>query len=150
MLRRIWSRNSVSYKESGQRLRATLDPLGFLNADATGTSKDDALDLLHSTMHACLEDVEKAFLLIFEQLNPEANVSDRIILDANSQIRNEQARARSLVDLKQDELIRQIRIKLENLFIQGLVQSTHDEPSVRRWENLSARMVERNEPSVSE
>lgn len=150
MLRKFLSRSAISYRETSQRMRASLEPLGFLNADATGTSKDDALDLIHSAMHAALEDVEKAFLLIFEQLNPDANVSDRIILDSNSQIRNEQARARSLVDLKYDELVRQIRTKLENLFIHAMVQSARDEPSVRRWENLSARMIERNEPAVSE
>ena len=110
----------------------------------------DALDQLHSAIHSSLEDVQKAFQLVFEQLNPEANVSDRIILDANKQIRTEQTRARNLVTLRQEELNRQVRIKLENLFIQGIVQSPHQEPSVRIWENLSSRVVDRNEPEVSE
>ncbi|MCH7606602.1 MAG: hypothetical protein IH962_05550, partial [Chloroflexi bacterium] len=150
MLRRILSRSGVSYKEASHRIRPSLDPLAFLNADANGAGTQDALDQIHSSMHAALEDVEKSFQLVYEQLKPEANVSDRIILEANSQIRNEQARARSLADLRQDEMIRQVRVKLENLFIQGLIQSSEKEPSVRRWENLSSRVIERNEPEVSE
>ena len=110
----------------------------------------DAMDQLHSAIHSSLEDVQKAFQLVFEQLNPEANVSDRIILDANKQIRTQQTRARNLVTLRQEELNRQVRVKLENLFIQGIVQSPHQEPSVRSWENLSSRIVHRNEPEVSE
>lgn len=150
MLRRLLARSVISYKEASHHIRPSLDPLGFLNTDASGTSTQDALDQLHSSMHAALEDVEKSFQLVYEQLKPDANVSDRIILEANSQIRNEQARARSLTDLRQDGLIRQIRVKLENLFIQGLLQHPDKEPSVRRWENLSSRIIERNEPEVSE
>ncbi len=150
MFRKIWTRKGVSYRDASQRLRPSLDPLAFLNADGGGFTTTDALDQLHSAIHSSLEDVQKAFQLVFEQLNPEANVSDRIILDANKQIRTEQTRARNLVTLRQEELNRQVRVKLENLFIQGIVQSPHQEPSVRSWENLSSRIVHRNEPEVSE
>ena len=150
MFRKIWTRRGLSYREASHRLRPSLDALGFLSTEANGFTTQDALDQLHSAVHASLEDVEKTFQLVFEQLKPESNVSDRIILEANSQIRNEQARARSLIDLRQDELIRQVKVKLENLYIHGLVQSTQQEPVVRRWENLSARVIERNEPDISE
>ena len=150
MLRRIWARTGLSYKDATHRIRPTFDPLAFLNADAGGAGTQDALDQLHGSVHAALEDVEKSFQLVYEQLTPDAGVSDRIILEANSQIRNEQARARSLADLRQIEVIRQVRVKLENLFIQGLIQCSDKEPSVRRWEHLSSRVIERNEPEVSE
>ena len=150
MFRKIWTRKGVSYRDASQRLRPSLDPLAFLNADGGGITTQDALDQLHSAIHSSLEDVQKAFQLVFEQLNPEANVSDRIILDANKQIRTQQTRARNLVTLRQEELNRQVRVKLENLFIQGIVQSPHQEPAVRIWENLSSRIVHRNEPEVSE
>ena len=150
MFRKFLTRRSISYRDASQRLRPSLDALAFLNADGAGFTQQDAIDQLHSAVHSSLEDVQKAFQLVFEQLNPEANVSDRIILDANRQIRTEQSRARNLVALRQEELNRQVRIKLENLFIQGLIQSPHQEPAVRAWENLSSRVIHRNEPSVSE
>ncbi|SVC27263.1 uncharacterized protein METZ01_LOCUS280117, partial [marine metagenome] len=150
MFRKFLTRRSISYRDASQRLRPSLDALAFLNADGAGFTQQDAIDQLHNAVHSSLEDVQKAFQLVFEQLNPEANVSDRIILDANRQIRTEQSRARNLVALRQEELNRQVRIKLENLFIQGLVQSPHQEPAVRAWENLSSRVIHRNEPSVSE
>ncbi len=150
MFRKFLTRRSISYRDASQRLRPSLDALAFLNADGAGFTQQDAIDQLHNAVHSSLEDVQKAFQLVFEQLNPEANVSDRIILDANKQIRTEQSRARNLVALRQEELNRQVRIKLENLFIQGLVQSPHQEPAVRAWENLSSRVIHRNEPSVSE
>lgn len=146
----IWSKKGISYRDASKRIRPSLDPLAFLSPDTSGSTIQDAVDQLHSAVHAALEDVDKSFQLIFEQLKPDANVSDRIILEANSDIRNEQARARSLVDLRRDELNRQVHIKLENIFIQGVIQSPHQEPSVRRWENLSSRADERNEPEVSE
>ena len=149
MVRSIWSRKKISYREASQRMRLT-DPVGFLNWEASGTSTQDALEQLHSAIHGSVEDVEKAFQQVFDQLNPEANVADRTLLDANSEIRNEQARARSLLDIEQDDLIRQIQVKLENIYIQGLIQSPQIQPPVRRWENLSARTVERNEPLVSD
>lgn len=149
MMRNILGKSKISYNVASQRIRPG-DPLAFLSMDATGTSRQEALDQIHAGVHVVLEDVEKGFQIVFDQLKPGVNVADRTIMDAKDQIRNEQARARSLVDLKQDELQRQIRIRLENLFLQGLIQAPLQEPSVSRWENLSARIVESNEPLVSE
>ena len=149
MVSKLWNRKTISYREASQRIRPT-DPLGFLTWDATGTSTQEAVEQLHGALHTSVEDVEKTFQLVFDQLNPEANVADRTLLDANSEIRNEQARARSLFDLKQDDLITQIRVKLQNLYIQGLIQAPLVQPPIRRWENLSARTIERNEPLMAE
>ena len=145
----IWGRKRISYREASQRVRLT-DPVGFLTLDSAGTSTQEALEQIHSAIHSSVEDVEKAFQQVFDQLNPEANVADRTLLDANSEIRNEQARARSLLDNKQDDLIHQMHIRLENLYIQAIIQTPQEQPPVRRWENLSARTVERNEPVVSD
>ena len=149
MVRILWTRKAISYREASLRIRPT-EALGFLTWDAAGTSNQDAVEQIHGALHTAVEEVEKAFQTVFDQLNPEANVADRTLLDANSEIRNEQARARGLFDAKQDELIRQIRVRLQNLYIQGLIHVAQTEPPVRRWENLSARTVERNEPVVSE
>ena len=91
MFRKFLTRRSISYRDASQRRRPSLDALAFLNADGAGFTQQDAIDQLHSAVHSSLEDVQKAFQLVFEQLNPEANVSDRIILDANRQIRTEQS-----------------------------------------------------------
>ena len=149
MLRMFLNRKTVSYREASLRIRSS-EPLGFLTWEVANTSNRDAIEQIHGALHAAVEDVEKAFQLVFDQLNPEASVADRTLLDADSEIRNEQARARSLLDAKQDDLIRQIRVRLQNLFIQGLIHASQIEPPVRRWENLSSRTVERNEPLVSE
>jgi hypothetical protein len=127
------------------------DPLAFLRWDATGTSAQDAVNQIHSAVHIAVEDVATAFQRVFDQLlNPESSVADRTLLDANSEIRNEQAKARGLLDVKQDEIIGQIQTKLQNLYIQGLIQAPHVQPPIRRWVNLSSRTMERNEPFVSE
>ena len=149
MARVFWNRKVISYREASQKIRP-LDPLGFLTLDPTGINTQDAVEQIHGAVHTAVEDVEKAFQLVFDQLNPEANVADRTLLDANSEIRNEQARARSLLDIKQDDLIGQMRVKLQNLYIQGLIQAPQNQPPIRRWENLSARTIERNETLVSD
>jgi hypothetical protein len=149
MVNILWTRRAISYRDASQRIRP-IDPLSFLTWDAAGTSAQDAVEQIHGAVHTAVEDVEKAFQMVFDQLNPEANVADRTLLDANSEIRNEQARARGLLDYKQDDLIGQTRVKLQNLYIQALIQAPQIQPAIRRWENLSARTVERNEPLVSE
>ena len=145
----LWGRKAISYREASQKIRLG-DPLAFLRWDATGTSAQDAVEQVHSAVHTAVEDVEKAFQLVFDRLNPQTNVADRTLLDANGEIRNEQARARGLLDVKQDEIIRQIRVKLETLYIHGLIQAPQVQPAVRRWESLASRTAERNEPLVSE
>ncbi len=92
----------------------TMDPLDFLTPETSGASSQDVLAQLNSVMHGAMEEVGKAVQLVFEQLSPEGNISNHLILEANGQIRNEKARAESFADLKRDELSREIRTRLEN------------------------------------
>ena len=101
-------------------------------------------------MHSTLEDIEKALQILFERLRPGGHISDRVILEANSDIRNELSRASGLVDARRDELLREIHLRLETLFIQGVIQSPYKDPSIRKWENLSSRAAWRTLPSISE
>jgi hypothetical protein len=143
-------RKRASFKEASNVAVQAMDPLDFLSPDASGASSQDVLLQLHSVMHGSLEEIDKAVQLIFEQLSPEGNISNHLILEANGQIRNEKARAESTADLKRDELIREIRIRFETRFLYDLVQAPYQEPSVRRWENLSYRTTHRDLPQVAE
>lgn len=127
-----------------------LDPLDFLVPDAVGPTTRDAFQQLHSVMHGALEEVEKATQMVFEQLRPDGTVADRVIIDANGEIRNELARANFLADEKKDQILRDIHTRLESIFIQALIVAPHQEPSVRRWENLSVRAILRDLPAVTE
>ena len=150
MLQIKFSRKRLSYSESSQRIPLSLDPLDFLGGDFGGANTKDAFLQLHGVMHGALEEVERALLLVFEQLRPEGNISDRIILEANGEIRNELARASSFADVKRDDLQREIRTRIETLFLQELINAPHKDPAVRRWENLSTRVIQRELPPVSE
>lgn len=144
------SKKRLSYKEESAKVRPSMDPLDFLGTDTGHLSSKDAFQQLHAVMHGALEDVEKAIQLVFEQLRPEGSVADRVILEANGEIRNELVRASFLADEKKDEVAREIRAKLENLYIQGLIVAPHQDPAIRRWENLSARAIQRDLPSIVE
>ncbi len=144
------NKSKLSYKEESTKVRQSMDPLDFLAAESGSISTRDAFQQIHAVLHGALEDVEKAIQLVFEQLGPEVAVADRIILEANGEIRNELVRASFLADDKKDELIRDIRARLENLYIQGLIVAPHQDPAIRRWENLSARAIQRDLPSIIE
>ena len=119
------NKSKLSYKEESTKVRQSMDPLDFLAAESGSISTRDAFQQIHAVLHGALEDVEKAIQLVFEQLGPEVAVADRIILEANGEIRNELVRASFLADDKKDELIRDIRARLENLYIQGLIVAPH-------------------------
>jgi hypothetical protein len=140
----------LSYKDSSHRVTTKLDALDFLGSDTSGISARDAFQQLHAVVHGALEDVDKAIQMLFEQLRPDGNMSNRILLEANSEIRNELARASSLADLRRDDIQRQIHQKLECLFIQNLIESPSQEPAIRKWDHLSARVVQRDLPAVTE
>ena len=150
MIRNILKRHRLSYREESQRIAQSMDPLDFLSVEGTGASSQLAFDRVHHVVHVSLEEVEREFLRIFEQLEPESNVTDQSINEANGDIRKWLSTARSIVDVQRDMLVRQIRTKMELVFIQGLIQIPHDEAPVKKWENLVARAVKREEPSVSE
>lgn len=144
------SKKKLSYKEESTKVRQSIDPLDFLAVESGNISSRDAFQQIHAVMHGGLEDVEKAIKLVFEQLGPDVAVADRIILEANGEIRNELVRASFLADEKKDELTREIRARLENLYVQGLIVAPHQDPAIRRWENLSARAIQRDLPSINE
>ncbi len=151
MARFAWpNKKRLSYRDESARVRQSMDPLDFLSADSAGLSTRDAFQQIHAVMHGALEDVEKGIQLVFEQLRPEGAVADRVILEANGEIRNELVRASFLADEKKDELTRDIRARLENLYVQGLIVAPHQDPAIRRWENLSARAIQRDLPSIIE
>ena len=127
-----------------------LDPLDFITSGKGDKSSRDAFVQLHGAMHSALEEIEKSLQILFEQLKPEGHISDRVILEANSDIRNELSRASGLVDSRRDELLREIHLRLETMFIQALIQSPYKDPSVRKWENLASRATWRALPSISE
>ena len=99
MFRLNWPKNKrLSYKDESARLSPSLDPLDFLGTESMGPSSRDAFQQLHSVIHESLEDVEKAVTLVLEQLRPDGTVADRVILEANGEIRNELVRANFLAD----------------------------------------------------
>jgi hypothetical protein len=154
-IRRFFSKLGVARKresffEMSTQMIQTLDPLDFLTPETSGASSQDVLAQLNSVMHGAMEEVGKAIQLVFEQLSPEGNISNHLILEANGQIRNEKARAESIADLKRDELSREIRNRLEIRFLYDIIQSPYQEPSVKRWENLSTRTVRRDLPLTAE
>ena len=144
------NKKRLSYKEESTRVRQSIDPLDFLAAESGSLSSRDAFQQIHAVIHSAIEDVEKAIQLVFEQLGPDVSVADRIILEANGEIRNELVRASFLADEAKDVLNREIRSRLENLYIQGLMVAPNQVPAIRRWENLSARAIQRDLPSITE
>ncbi|MDP6226217.1 MAG: hypothetical protein QF714_00700, partial [Dehalococcoidia bacterium] len=82
-------RKRESFFEASTRMLQTMDPLDFLTPETSGASSQDVLAQLNSVMHGAMEEVGKAVQLVFEQLSPEGNISNHLILEANGQIRNE-------------------------------------------------------------
>ena len=58
----------------------------------------------HGALHTTLGEVERAINSIFERLRPEGNISDRMVLEANSDVRTELARASTFADVKRTRL----------------------------------------------
>ena len=149
-LKGFWKGKRISYRDASNQVPQTIDPLDFLAPDVGGANTRDAFGQVHAVLHSALEEVDKGIQLVFEQLKPDGNISDRITLEANGEIRNELTRASSMADVKRDEVLRDIGARMETLFLQALIQAPAQDPSVRRWENLSARSVRRDLPVVSE
>ncbi len=139
------SKKKLSYKEESPKLRETMDSLDFFATGANGLSTRDAFQQIHAVMHGALQDVEKSIQMVFEQLRPDGAVAERIFLEANGEINNEKARANVIADEKKDQIGRDIRARLETIYIQDLILSPHQDPAIRRWENLSTRAV----PSIT-
>ena len=140
----------LSFKASAAYLPTVLDPLDFLSAEPPGIGSRVAFDQIHAAIHESLSDCEKGIQLILEQLSPEGNIGDRVILEANNQIRNELNRAVSIAGHKRNELIDTIYRKLELIYIQSLIQYPHQDPEIRKWDSLGPRAVIRELPAVTE
>jgi hypothetical protein len=150
MARFGFKRKHLSFNEMSNRVPSPVDPLDFLSAGRTGSGSRDAYLQIHGALHNTLGEVERSINSIFERLRPEGNVSDRMVLEANSDVRTELARASTFADVKRDEMHREITMRLETMFVQQLVIAPDQEPPVRRWANLADRAVRRDLPSVSE
>ena len=149
-MRNILRRKRLSYREDSQRISQTMDALDFLSVESTGSSSQIAYDRLHNVLLLSLEDVVREFQRVFEQLEPESSVTDQAINEANSDIRSGLSAARGVLDDQRDQLDRQIRLRMELVFIQGLIQAPHEEPPVKKWGNLANRDIKREEPEVAE
>ncbi len=144
------SRRRFSYKRETGRISPTMDPLDFLSAGTATTRYRDAFSQIHSVVHASLEEVDKSIQLIFEQLRAPGAVADRVIIEANGEIRKEMVRATFLTEQQKDLLCRDVHSKLESLYIQSLIAEPHQDPGVKRWISLSARTARTELPEIPE
>ena len=145
-----FKRKRLSFNEMTNRVPMSVDPLDFLQSGRVGTGSRDAYAQIHGTIHAVLGEVQRSINSLFERLRPDGNISDRMVLEANSELRAELARANTYADVKRDEMLATVSSRLENLFIQRLVIAADQETPIRRWSALADRAIRRDLPSVSE
>ncbi|MCH8987391.1 MAG: hypothetical protein IIA92_01115 [Chloroflexi bacterium] len=145
-----FKRKRLSFNEMTNRVPMSVDPLDFLQAGRVGTGSRDAYAQIHGTIHAVLGEVQRSINSLFERLRPDGNISDRMVLEANAELRAELARANTYADVKRDEMLATVSSRLENLFIQRLVIAADQETPIRRWSALADRAIRRDLPSVSE
>ncbi len=145
-------RNRPSFSEMSNVLPTPVDPLSFIQSSRPGSSGGarEAYNQILGSFHEVLVDVERALMSVFERLRPEGNISDRMALEANSDVRTELARASTLADVKRNELIAGISARLQAMFLQSLIMTPEQDPPVRRWATLADRVVQRDMPVVSE
>ena len=148
MARFSFRRKKLSFSEMKNRVPTAVDPLDFLGGNRTGSR--DAFAQIHGAIHGVLGEVERSISSLFERLRPDGNISDRMVLEANAELRTELARANTFADVKRDEMLISIGSRLESLFIQRLVSAPDEEAPVRRWAALADRAIRRDLPVVSE
>jgi len=148
MARFSFRRKRLSFNEMTNRVPTAVDPLEFLGTGRTGSR--DAFAQIHGAIHGVLGEVERSISSLFERLRPDGNISDRMVLEANAELRTELARANTFADVKRDEMLISIGDTLEGLFIQRLIIAPEEEPPVRRWAALADRAIRRDLPVVSE
>ncbi len=142
-------RNRPSFSQASANLPTPVDPLAFLQAGRTGSARD-AYNQILGTLHEVLADVERALNSIFERLRPDGNISDRMAMEANSDVRTEMARASALADVRRNELQDGTSFRLQAMFLQNLIMNPDEDPPLRRWASLADRVVQRDLPVVSE
>ncbi|PKB83332.1 MAG: hypothetical protein BZY88_02490 [SAR202 cluster bacterium Io17-Chloro-G9] len=131
-----------SFRDIANDLPLYQDPLDFLSSVRNIAAPRDARTRVHGAMHSALGEVERAITLRFEELNtPHDTFGRALVGDADAEIRNEFARARTFVEARGEELLRQVTAKLENLFIQRLVYSPDQDPFGRGWENFTRSLL---------
>jgi len=143
-----FKRKRLSFNEMTNRVPNSTNPLDFISTSRTASR--DAFMQIHGAVHGSLVEVERAINSLFERLRPDGNLSDRMVLEANAELRAELARANTFADMKRDEMLIDIGSRLENLFIQQLITAPDQEPPVRRWTALADRAIKRDLPNVSE
>ena len=143
-----FKRKRLSFNEMTNRVPTSVDPLDFISTSRTGSR--DAFMQIHGAVHGSLVEVERSINSLFERLRPDGNLSDRMVLEANSELRTELARANTFADVQRDEMLISIGTRLQHLFIQQLVIAPDQEPPVRRWNALADRAIKRDLPNVSE
>ena len=145
-------RRKSSFSKMSKVLPSSADPLAFLQAGRSAGSGEgkDAYNQILGSFHDVLTDVERSIHATIERLRHERNMDDRMTVEANSDVRAEMARARTLTEAKRDQLQAEISFRLQAMFLQNLVMSPDQEPPVRRWASMSDRVVQREMPVVSE
>ena len=145
-------RNRPSFSQMSSVLPSPIDPLSFIQSGRPGGSGGarEAYNQLLGAFHDTLADVERALSSIFERLRPEGNISDRMAVEANSDVRTELARASTLADVKKNELQLGISFRLQAMFLQNLIMAPDQDPPVRRWASMADRAMQRDMPVVSE
>ena len=138
----------ISFKDIANDLPLFQDPLDFLSTVRNIAAPRDVRTRVHGAIHGALNEVDRAIISRFDELNPSRDIFGRSLVgDADAEIRNECARARTFVEAKGEELLHLVTAKLESLFIQRLVYSPDQDPFGRGWENLSRSIpVEPGDP----
>ena len=128
-----------SFREILNDLPLFQDPLDFLSSARNIAAPRDVRARVHGAMHGALDEVDRAIFRRFEELipGPDIDLGRILVVDADNEIRNECARARTFAETKGEELLRQVTAKLESLFIQRLIYSPEQDPFSREWENLT-------------
>ena len=83
---------------------------------------------------------------VFERLRPEGTISDRAVMEAHSDVRTEFSRASSAVSVKRDQLLRDITVRLERMYLQQLINAPDQEPPVSQWADMTDRLIRRELP----
>ena len=145
-------RNRPSFSQMSSVLPSPVDPLSFIQSGRPGGSGNarEAYNQMLGAFHDVLADVERALSSVFERLRPEGNISDRMAMEANSEVRTELPRASTLADVKRNELQSGISFRLQAMFLQNLIMSPDQDPPLRRWATMADRAVQRDMPVVSE
>lgn len=146
-------RNRPSFSEMSRTLSFPLDPLDFVQSGVlkgAASSTREVYNQLLAAFHETLSEVERSLLSIFERLRIDGVITDRMVLEANGDVRAELARANTLADVKRKEMQIEIVKRLQSMFLHNLIMCPDETPTVHRWASMSDRVVQRDLPAISE